>query len=730
MLGMVQADSGENDYPGRRTAPMPMTFWRKPSGNHISLAKGLLGIILATFLVVVGIIFGASRIIITNSFSDLEQTDTQQNTGRAVNTLNAAMAALDNLNYNWSQWDDCYNFASDPNQEFLDSNTGDTAFTGASLNLMLITDTAGKIVFSKGFDLKKSEATAVPQNTLDQLTSQNVVGFTDTTDSKVGILALPENPLIISARPIIHSDGSGPIGGTIIMGQYLDTNLIQSLAETVHVPMTFVAIQGNDLSADFQTAKQKLSEKESAFVTPLSGDIVAGYSLIKDIGGTPVLIMRIEMPRAIFAQGMSAFNYFMLILISFSVLFIIVVSILVTRLAARSRRQEQARLQAIATNAQLVNNLQENAKQLTTTSENLAVAANASRESTRQVAASSQQIAKGAQEQSVNTQETAKSIEQLSTVIDQLAHGAREQSQAVNTAVATIKRVSEAMSNVAQNADQAAQGAQKTAESARLGSQNADNTLSGMEKIKISSGEITRMIEELGTRSAEIGKIVAVIDDIAAQTNLLALNAAIEAARAGNQGRGFAVVSDEVRKLSERTAAATKEIAELINGVQEGVNETVKLTAGNKEVIAEGYRMAVQSGQALNEILTAASDVNNRMAQITGSVGQVKAASDELVKVIDSVGNITEQNTAAATQMTGSAGQVSQSVGTVAAIAEQNSAATEELSASAQEMDGQIGEIVTFSEKLRDMADQMEKTMATFNADHDPETNSDKTPHK
>ena len=102
-----------------------------------------------------------------------------------------------------------------------------------------------------------------------------------------------------------------------------------------------------------------------------------------------------------------------------------------------------------------------------------------------------------------------------------------------------------------------------------------DQTIQGMEKISTAVDAAFKQIAQLGTQSEEIGKIVAVIDDIAAQTNLLALNAAIEAARAGEQGRGFAVVADEVRGLAERVTQATTEIATLIDSIQKGVNESI-----------------------------------------------------------------------------------------------------------------------------------------------------------
>ena len=235
-----------------------------------------------------------------------------------------------------------------------------------------------------------------------------------------------------------------------------------------------------------------------------------------------------------------------------------------------------------------------------------------------------------------------------------------------------------------------------------------------MDKIKSASSEVARKIEELGTRSAEIGKIVAVIDDIASQTNLLALNAAIEAARAGDQGRGFAVVSDEVRKLAERTATATKEIAELISAVQKGVNEATRVTAIGSSAVAEGYTMAVQAGEALDQIQKTASDVDSQIEQISSKVQQVNASTNQLVKVIDDVGSVTDQNASYTDQMTSSAGQVSKAVETVAGIAEENSAATEEVSASAEEMSAQIQEIVASSRTLKEMAVSLEQSVAMF----------------
>jgi len=362
----------------------------------------------------------------------------------------------------------------------------------------------------------------------------------------------------------------------------------------------------------------------------------------------------------------------------------------------------------------LVAKLKASANKLSEASSHLSQAASQSSESTQQVATSSQQMARGAQEQSANSQETSKAILQLSDSIGQLAKGANEQANGVQKAVASISEVANTIAQVASNAAEASSGAKAAAASARTGAENSRLTLTGMDKIKLSTGEVARRIEELGKHSEEIGKIVAVIDDIASQTNLLALNAAIEAARAGEQGRGFAVVSDEVRKLAERTAVATKEIADLINSVQKGVRSATQVVQESKDTVSEGYSLAVKAGQSLEQILETSARVDSQIEQISNRAQQVNKATNDLVQIIDSVGSITEENTAATVQMTENASKVSRSVETMAGIAEENSAATEQVSASAQEMSAQIQEVVASAQTLKDMAYELEQSIATF----------------
>lgn len=366
---------------------------------------------------------------------------------------------------------------------------------------------------------------------------------------------------------------------------------------------------------------------------------------------------------------------------------------------------------------EMITQITENASSLGASSEQLAAAASQAGQATAQIAATIQQVASGTTQQSESASTTAGSMGQTSRAIDSVARGAQEQASAVTRASTVTAQITEAINHVTKNIQSVSHDSAAAAASAKEGARSVEDTLQGMEVIKSKVGISTEKVQDMGTRSEQIGMIVETIEDIASQTNLLALNAAIEAARAGENGKGFAVVADEVRRLAERSAAATREIGNLVHGIQKTVTEAVNAMSESSQEVEAGVKRAHQSGVVLQSIMDSVETVSTQAGQAAESAGKMSAAAKELVSAMDSVSAVVEENTAATEEMSASASEVEKAIENIASVSEENSAAVEEVSASAEEMSAQVEEVTASAQSLADMAQKMNEIVVHFKLD-------------
>ncbi|HEY1150295.1 MAG TPA: methyl-accepting chemotaxis protein, partial [Pseudoduganella sp.] len=172
----------------------------------------------------------------------------------------------------------------------------------------------------------------------------------------------------------------------------------------------------------------------------------------------------------------------------------------------------------------------------------------------------------------------------------------------------------------------------QNADNARQANQLADAAASVAVKGGSVVSEVVGTMESINESSRKIVDIISVIDGIAFQTNILALNAAVEAARAGEQGRGFAVVASEVRNLAQRSAAAAKEIKELIGD--------------SVEKVSQGSKLVGEAGSTMEEIVASVQRVTDIISEITAASAEQSVGIDEVYKAIGQMDQVTQQNAA------------------------------------------------------------------------------------
>lgn len=255
--------------------------------------------------------------------------------------------------------------------------------------------------------------------------------------------------------------------------------------------------------------------------------------------------------------------------------------------------------------------------------------------------------------------QVADASKQLHVSATEMSAGTEEVTAQASTVATAGEEMSATSGDIAQNCSMAADGSRHASEVAVSGARVVDETIDVMNNIARRVTDTAQSVENLGSRSEQIGEIVGTIQDIADQTNLLALNAAIEAARAGEQGRGFAVVADEVRALAERTTKATKEISEMIKTIQKETSVAVVAMEEGVSEVAKGSEKAVESGKALEMILEQINHVTMQINQVATAAEEQTATTSEISNNMNKITEVIAQTSRGVHESAESANQLS-----------------------------------------------------------------------
>ena len=233
--------------------------------------------------------------------------------------------------------------------------------------------------------------------------------------------------------------------------------------------------------------------------------------------------------------------------------------------------------------------------------------------------------------------------EKLSAQAQETAKGAETQKQYIEQTASAMEEMNNTVLEVARNASSTAEETDMARNRAEQGAEVVEQAVKAIEQIKHLTEVLKEKMGNLKIKASDISQVMSVISDIADQTNLLALNAAIEAARAGEAGRGFAVVADEVRKLAEKTMAATKEVGQAITEIQDEVDTNVQQMNNVAHSVNEGTELAVTSQQALQEIVKLVVNAADQVRSIATASEEQSSISDKINQSIETVREISEK---------------------------------------------------------------------------------------
>ena len=251
-----------------------------------------------------------------------------------------------------------------------------------------------------------------------------------------------------------------------------------------------------------------------------------------------------------------------------------------------------------------------------------------------------------------STQVSVKS-QQAQAVSVQLLDAAEKQSKEIQSTTEQVLTVANTLSSVSGNAEESSKVAMRSLAAADKGRLAVQNSISGMNDIREQIQETSKRIKRLGESSQEIGEIVELISDITEQTNVLALNAAIQAASAGEAGRGFSVVAEEVQRLAERSAEATKQIGAIVKTIQADTQDAVSAMEKSTSGVVEGAKLSDAAGQALTEIDSVTKNLAELIQRISSDTQAQASSASKVARNMQDILEINRQTTAG-TQQTAS----------------------------------------------------------------------------
>ncbi len=309
----------------------------------MSLRIKVIVVILVTTLILLGAVSLTVRQGVLPYFEEQQRTNARQNAERLQALLSDEQRALEQTAKDWASWDDTYLYVANRNTAYETSNLLDNVLTQLQVNSFVILNIQGEILFSKEVDLNSNQVNDLSGELLVQLKPNSpLLAAPEQTEMRSGLIQLDGDPTLIVAHPILHTDGSGPANGTLVLTRRLNASELTRLTEIAGLPFQVLPLSAISTPAE----QQALISLQAGipFTSHISAtDTLIGYTLLPDINGAPNYLLRFEQPRTIYRAGTILLNYLLLTIAGMGVLFAVVLFSLLewTLLNRLARTQRQ-----------------------------------------------------------------------------------------------------------------------------------------------------------------------------------------------------------------------------------------------------------------------------------------------------------------------------------------------------------------------------------------------------